>query len=264
VHRGAVYSDDPCRSDSPDPERRIAVIHTQSAAGPVTGGGVLGRLAGNLALERTLLGQSLRGDGAQRQRRNQRVSHSANASTLRASASSLAARGVTSRERHSSLIRCRRLASPLFVLARVGKPQRHRTQDPEKAPLIESSGAPQPYRLLPDSAEFRLETILIVARRKSSRAAKNRKDSASADLPHSPGWISVVDRKAAAGPVAGRSNLRRLAGNFALFGSLREGSRGDSAHRQRRNQRVSHAPNACTTRLAASTAGGNRHIAAAT
>ena len=86
----AVYSDDPCRSDSPDPERRIAVIHTQSAAGPVTGGGVVGRLAGNFALF-GFLREGLRGDGAQRQSRNQRVSHSANASTTWLAASTAVA-----------------------------------------------------------------------------------------------------------------------------------------------------------------------------
>src|SRR5260370_33193511 len=52
------------------------------------------------------------------------------------------------------------------------------------------------------------------------------------NLPNSPRRVSVVYGKAAARPVAGGGVFGRLAGNFALWHSLREGLR--------RNQRVSH------------------------
>src|SRR5260370_26510454 len=74
------------------------------------------------------------------------------------------------------------------------------------------------------------------------------------NLPNSPRRVSVVYGKAAARPVAGGGVFGRLAGNFALWHSLRQGLRRNGAHRQRRDQRLSHSAKASPSPTPSSTA----------
>src|SRR5260370_21789344 len=72
----AKYAEYPFRPNLPNSPRPVSVVYGKAAARPVAGGGVFGPLAGHFALRHSLR-EGLRRDGAQRQRRDQRVSHAA-------------------------------------------------------------------------------------------------------------------------------------------------------------------------------------------